>query len=342
MGAGTDLLLSEFRPRSMLVTEEQQPQRPQFPIIDVHNHAWQGSSADDFLRTMDKFCVEETVILDGKPGAQVAEMWKWVGEHKDRFLIFTNLDYAEVNEPEFPERSAHLLEEAVKSGATGLKIPKSLGLGHRDKEGRLLRLDDSRFSPTWKKAGELGVPVLMHVGDPTAFFETPDGTNERYEELRQHPNWHWGREGLPSFRELLEQQHNVVSQHRGTLFIGAHVANCAEDLRYVASLLDACPNMHLDISERIPELGRQPHTAREFCIRYSDRILFGTDQPPQREHVFLTWFRLLETKDEYFPYSPDPIPRQGRWRVYGLGLPGGVLERVYSGNARRLLGVSGA
>jgi predicted TIM-barrel fold metal-dependent hydrolase len=128
-----------------------------------------------------------------------------------------------------------------------------------------------------------------------------------------------------------------VRRHPRTIFYGAHVGNYAENLTWVADMLDECPNYYVDISERIPELGRQPRAARRFFIDYQDRILFGTDRPAIEEHVLPTWYRLLETADEYFEYSPDPLPRQGRWRVYGLDLPKDVLRKVYAENARAII-----
>jgi hypothetical protein len=41
--------------------------------------------------------------------------------------------------------------------------------------------------------------------------------------------------------------------------------------------------------------------------------------------------------DEYFDYSSDEIPPQGRWKISGLELPPEVLRSVYAGNASRLL-----
>src|SRR5262249_28753712 len=144
----------------------------------------------------------------------------------------------------------------------------------------LLPVDTSRLDPLWAKAGELGVPVLIHVGDPLAFFQPVDEFNERIDELRRAPDWSFCGPEFPSFDDLIRGLENVIARHPTTTFIGAHVGCYAENLAYVGSMLDRFPNYYVDIAARIAELGRQPNTARRFILRYADRILFGTDAPP--------------------------------------------------------------
>jgi len=332
------LTLDEFQPRSMLVTEEHSVPKPRFAVIDAHNHAWDESPAARFVETMDRCGVRQTVILDAPLGEEFSRfMDDWVGPFTDRFLPYTNLEWRQVNDAGWPERMAAAVADTAQRGARGLKVPKSLGLRIRDAQERLYAIDDPRFDPMWAQCGAEGIPVCIHTGDPAAFFEPLNETNERWEELHAHPHWHFHGGDYPGLRELLEQLWRAVKKHPGTTWYGAHVGNYAENLGYVAQMLDDCPNYHVDISERIPELGRQPRAARRFFLQYQDRILFGTDRPATEGHVWPTWYRLLETEDEYFAYSPDPIPRQGRWRVYGLGLPDEVLAKVYHANAERLI-----
>jgi predicted TIM-barrel fold metal-dependent hydrolase len=137
---------------------------------------------------------------------------------------------------------------------------------------------------------------------------------------------------------LLKQRNRMIARHPKTTFLLPHVANLPEDLAAVGELLDAHPNVVIDFSARIDELGRQPFTARDFFIKYQDRILFGLDMPVSPE-AYRCYFRFLETRDEYFDY-PDYIGRFGvyvRWRIYGLDLPDEVLEKIYSKNALRVI-----
>jgi predicted TIM-barrel fold metal-dependent hydrolase len=268
-------------------------------------------------------------------------------DHPGRFVVFAQIDYRgdgdandmatwAVNRTDFGAEMAAKLADAYHRGARGLKIHKSHGLYYRDSGGKLITVDDPRYDPIWAKCGELGIPVLIHTSDPAAFFLPLDPTNERYEELARHPNWHFYGKDYPSQAELLEARNRVVARHPKTNFIAAHMLNHAEDLQYVAGCLEKHPNLYVETAERIAELGRQPYTARRFFLRYADRILFGTDAAPNVP-VYSPYFRFFETDDEYFRYMPTEVPTTGRWYIYGIDLPDDVLRKLYYENALRLV-----
>jgi predicted TIM-barrel fold metal-dependent hydrolase len=356
-GDGDDrLTLDEFRPRQELRVPETRVPRPRVPAIDAHNHLgsafggdWATRHSTDLAAVMDAAGVEAIVDLDGGWGDGLrAEIERWQAALPGRVAVFAGLDYARwAEDTAFGETEATRLREGVAAGARGLKVWKLLGLRARDPRGTLVPVDDPRLDPLWAAAGELGVPVTIHVADPIAFFRPLDARNERWEELRDHPDWHFwptrppGRpdlDGFPPFDELIDGLEAVVTRHPGTAFIGAHVGCAAEDLGRVSTILERCPNFHVDLAARIAELGRQPYTSREFIVRWADRVLFGTDMAPD-EGWWALYFRFLESADESFPYDvdPDEPPSQGRWRIHGLHLPDDVLQRVYRENARRLI-----
>jgi predicted TIM-barrel fold metal-dependent hydrolase len=196
-------------------------------------------------------------------------------------------------------------------------------------------VDDPRLDPLWQTASELKLPVMIHVADPVAFFDPVDNTNERWEELQGHPDWQFTSPPYPPFISILEAFARLVQRHPQTTFIGAHVGCYAENLGWVSDLLTRCPNLYVDISARIGELGRQPYTARRFFQQHAGRILFGLDMGPHLE-AYRIQYRFLETDDEYFNYNPGEVPGQGRWFVCGLYLPDDVLEKVYYRNAEGL------
>lgn len=353
-----DLRLADFRPRSQLRTpgrREGVPARPTFPAIDAHNHlgptpfseGWGRRSAAELAQALDASNIAAIVDLDGGWGDALhreVERWAPLG---DRVAVFAGLDYSMWAErPAFGDVEAARLRDAAAAGARGLKVWKLLGLRARDGAGRLVAVDDARLDPLWATAEELRLPVTIHVADPIAFFEPLDRTNERYEELCAHPDWHFwpvrerGRpemDGFPGFDELIDGLEAVIAGHPGTTFIGAHVGCAAEDLGRVDGMLARYKNWHVDLAARIAELGRQPYTTRDFVIRWADRVLFGTDAPPDPA-AWSVYARFLETRDESFAYDPDGGPgSQGRWRIHGLGLPEDVLRAVYVGNARRLI-----
>jgi predicted TIM-barrel fold metal-dependent hydrolase len=332
-----DLKLLDWRPKSQLVVEETTILKPKFPVIDFHNHLRAHDNAEKYLEEMDKAGVMKCVSLDGRSEKDFYKehLKRLFSVSKDRFIVFFSPDFSKIDEPDFGIKEAKKLEEAVKMGVRGLKIFKSLGLTIKDKTGKLVPVDDPRIDPIWAKCGELGLPVMIHVSDPKAFFTPVDKYNERYDELGAHPSWSFYGEEYPSKEEILAQRNRMFAKHPNTIFVGAHVATLPEELHQVAMWLDAYPNLYVDFCARISDLGRQPYTARKFLIKYQDRIVFGTDTPPDAE-AFRVYYRFLETDDEYFDPSGGHH-LQGRWMIYGVFLPDEVLEKIYYKNALKLL-----
>jgi predicted TIM-barrel fold metal-dependent hydrolase len=332
--AEVDLPLGRFQPVSTLVTPAHIVEKPRFSAIDYHNHL-DALAPQDVLRTMDACGIERIVNITMKTGDDALRMIdKFRAVDADRFATIAWMDWTGVDKPDFAEKTCDWLTRAVERGAKGIKFWKDLGLTVRDREGRLLRIDDERLAPIFDRAAALRIPVMFHTADPDAFFLPIDERNERYEELAAHPDWSFYPSRFAK-AELLEQRDRVIARHPGTTFVAAHVAESSENLRRAAQLLDSCANLLVDISARTSELGRQPYRAREFFLRYADRIVFGTDLLPD-EKMYRSYFRFLETDDEYFEY-PSHASRQGRWNIYGLKLPDDALRRVYRENALRLL-----
>ena len=332
-----DLRLLDWKPKSNLVVKETKILKPKFPVIDIHNHLGKLENTQKYLKEMDKAGVWKVVSLDGRSAKDFYKEHLVASQKvsKDRFLIFFRPDFSKIDEQDFGKREAEKLEEAVKLGVRGLKIRKSLGLTDRDKSGKLIPVDDPRIDPIWTKCEELGIPVVIHVSDPVVFHTPLDEFNERYDELGTHPDWSfYGDQYSYAKDEILAQLYRVIAKHPNTIFVSTHMGNLAEDLGRVSIWLDKYPNMYVDIDARISELGRQPYTARKFMIKYQDRILFGTDTPPNAE-AYQVYYRFLETDDEYIDPSPSHH-LQGRWMIYGIFLPDEVLEKVYNKNALKL------
>lgn len=339
--------LVNYRPQPKLVTRTNLVEKPRFPAIDAHNHlgesfggGWDNKPLPQLLDQLDQAGIVHYVDLDGGWGEKILNQHldHFKAKAPERFSIFGGVDWSqwEVQGENFPEWAAGMLRAQKERGAEGLKIWKGLGLNVRDHKAQLVDVDDPRLDPIWQTAGELGLPVIIHVGDPVAFFDPIDETNERWEELGLHPDWAFTSPPFPSFMHIMDGLAALVTRHPATVFIGAHVGCYAEDLAWVGALLERCPNFHVDISARIGELGRQPYTARRFFLQYADRILFGSDMGPDLE-AYRIIYRCLESDDEYFNYSPAEIPMQGRWHIHGLYLPEDVLEKVYFLNAQKLL-----
>ncbi len=345
------LPLGEFLPQSRLRVRQSMLPQARFPVVDIHSHFRVKMRPDKgalqaFVELMDRQNMAVAVSLDGTLGPILDEhiqyLWK---EYHDRFVIFANIDWQgkgdpntpstwDCNQPDFVHRTVIALQDAHRRGVSGLKLFKQFGLGYKNADGSFVAIDDSRFDPIWKACGDLGMPVIMHTADPSAFFQPITPANERFEELSRHPDWHFPSDKFPSRENLHAARNRVIARHPNTIFIGAHLANDAEDLAETARWLDAYPNLIVEIASRISELGRQPYSARDFLIEYQDRVLFGTDGP-WPEQRYQSYWRFLETRDEYFPYSEKPFPPQGFWQIYGVELPDDVLKKIYHANAAR-------
>jgi predicted TIM-barrel fold metal-dependent hydrolase len=335
-------------PNPMLIVEKHEVLSPRFRAIDAHNHLgpsfggdWKNRTPTDLIEVLDEAGIQSVVNLDGGFADNFyREMDKWA-VLGDRVLVFAGVQWQRLAAlSDLGERAASELEKAARAGARGLKIWKDFGLSVRDSSGRLLPIDTRLLDPLWEKAGELRLPVLIHVGDPLAFFEPLDKMNERWDELQRAPEWSFHGPEFPHLNVLMKGLENIIERHPRTTFIGAHVGCYAENLSYVAGMLDRLPNYFVDIGARVAELGRQPNTSRRFFLRYADRILFGTDNAPD-PRSYRIYYRFLETNDDYFPYwHSGDRPWQGRWYIHGLGLPDSVLQRVYRKNSQRVFRLS--
>lgn len=345
MSDSDNLRLRDFRPKPMVRLTEHHPRRFPVPAIDAHNHlgrwftnGWAAPSVEALLATMDECNITGIVNLDGSWGDELeAGLDRYDRAHPKRFATFARLDWTDAADRGWGDRLAASLADSVRRGAKGLKLWKDIGLRLRDERGELFFIDDRRMNPIWGVVAEAGIPVLVHVADPAAFFEPLDGNNERYEELREHPDWHFHGPEFPSLQRLLDSLEICVATNPNVTFIGAHVGCYAEDLTWVDRMLSTYPNFNVDISARIAELGRQPRATRRLMLKHPDRILFGTDAFPPQSDDYRRYLRFLSTDDENFSYSADNPPGSGRWMISGIYLPDDILEKVVAGNAKRII-----
>ncbi len=325
----------KYNPVSTLVVPEHPIHKAKFPFIDVHNHQWNMANQDlsELIKDMDSMNMAVMVNLSGSNGNELQQMTANVKEHyPSRFIVFANINFNGIGENDWSEKTVKQLEQDVKHGANGLKIFKTLGFSVRDNKGNRVTVDDARLDAIWEKCGVLKIPVLIHTADPKPFWDSPDEHNERWLELKLHPDRKRDDNNPAPWQTLLEEQHRMFMKHPNTIFIAAHFGWYANNLTKLDSLLKQMPNVYVEFGAVIAELGRQPHAARAFFEKYQDRILFGKDSWVPEEYA--TYFRVLETEDEYFPYHKK---YHAFWRIYGMGLSDGILKKVYYKNALKIV-----
>lgn len=327
--------IEEYSPISTLKVPETLLKKAKYPFIDVHSHQWVMpiQDLDKLVSEMDDLNMGVMVNLSGFRGKFLEWSLDNVNKnHPNRFILFLNLNFEELDDEGFPENALKTLEDAVKQGVNGLKIYKELGLDDKDNEGNRIAVDDPRLDPIWEKCGELGIPILIHSAEPSAFWLDKDKYNERWLELKQVPSRYRPADKYPPFEQIISEQHNVFRKHPNTTFINAHLGWYGNDLARLGELMDEFPNMYTEIGAVLAELGRQPRFARKWLIKYSDRVMFGKDT--YRVSEYYTYFRVLETDDEYFDYYRK---RHAHWKMYGLNLPDSVLRKLYYENALKVI-----
>ena len=330
-----DVTFEEYNPPSTLVVPENPVSRAKFPFIDVHSHQWRMGERDlkKLASEMDALNMGAMVNLSGGSGKTIADaMTNIKANGESRFIVFANVNFSKIGDEGWGERAAAQLQRDYDLGARGLKIFKSLGFSVKDTQGNRVAVDDPRIDPVWAKCGELGIPVLIHSADPKQFWEPFDANNERWLELKLRPRRKRGPNNPVPWETIIQEQHNVFKKHSNTTFIAAHMGWYANDLAHLGTLLDQMPNMVVEIGAVIAELGRQPKMANQFFEKYQDRVLFGKDAYNPEEYP--TYFRVLESGDEYFPYYKK---YHAYWKMYGLALPDQILKKLYYKNALRII-----
>jgi predicted TIM-barrel fold metal-dependent hydrolase len=334
------------------------PQAERPLIVDVHVHL-SPDAVRRLLGLMRTYGFDHVINLSGgHPLSGLTEQVEAAKRSGGRITVFVSLAYEQAERPDYGARMAELLRRSQRMGARGLKIAKVLGLRLPGPDGKLLPVDDPGLDPVFETAAELRMPVAIHAGDPKAFWDPVEPTNERYDELKTHPGWALHGRDVPSFHEILDQLERRVARHPKTTFIAVHFGNDAEEPERVARMLRKYSNLYIDTAARIPEIGRHPpERMRAFFVEFQDRILYGSDLGvgPEGTPLFLgsegpepaterdeqLFFsatrRFFETADRNFAH---PTPIQGKWKISGIALPRPVLEKIYAKNAIRLLGLN--
>jgi predicted TIM-barrel fold metal-dependent hydrolase len=328
----------DYQPRSTLVTETHLVPRAKFPAVDIHGHGAGMLASPEglagLIEELDKLNVRVFVSADNSSGERLTRALEVINAspHRDRVRMLTGIQFGEV-EPGFGARAARQIEADVQAGAVGVgEISKSFGLTIRKQDGSRLRVDDPELDPVWEVSARLNIPAFIHTAEPQEFFSALDMQNERWLELSLFRDRRNFEAGQVTFEELMDERDNLFRRHPETTFIAAHFAWHANDLGRLSELLDEFPNVVVEAGAILYDLGRQPRAAREFFIKYQDRVLFGKDSFQPSEYPY--YWRVFETNDEYFDYYRD---YHAFWKLYGMGLPDDVLKKVYYANALRVV-----
>ncbi len=329
----------DYRPQSTLVVPAHTVPSAKYPVIDFHGHPGGNLGSVENIermgRQLDSLNVRLMIAAENMSGERISRVMEVVNSSstmKDRVRVLAGINFQNVG-PGWAERAVAQLEADVAAGAVGVgEISKGFGLSVRKPDGSRLRIDDPALDPIWEACARLNIPVFIHTADPSEFWQPLDNTNERWLELSLFPNRSYAGDGNPTFEQLVEERDNLFRRHRNTTFVTAHLGWHAHDLGRLAKLFDEAPNVLAEVGAVLYDIGRQPRAARDFFVKYQDRILFGKDSYQPVEYPY--YWRVFETNDDYFDYYRD---YHAFWKLYGIDLPDEVLKKVYYGNALRIL-----
>jgi len=330
--------IRQYKPRSTLVVPQHPVPRAKFPVVDLHGHppTLNGPDVVNLVgAAMDPLNIQVMVNANGTSGERLRQALGAIraSRYKDRMVVFTQINVRDLA-PGGGARIAQQLEADVKAGALGLgEIMKDFGMRARKSDGSRLKIDDPELDVVWETAARLGIPVFIHVADPSEFFQPLDFNNERWLELALYPDRRYqDRSRFPAFEELMAERDRLIAKHPKTTFVVAHMGWHANDLSRLGGMMDKWPNLYTEVGAILYDLGRQPRAAHDFFVKYQDRILFGKDSFQPDEYPY--YWRTFETADEYFDYYRD---YHAFWKLYGMALPDAVLKKLYYGNALRLI-----
>ena len=345
------LLLKDYRPKSVYKIPVTEIKKAKYPIIDTHYHARAKTpeDVDAMVKIMDAVGVETTVAFSGI-GAAFDNTYRLYSKYPKRFQVWCGLNMADVDQPGFGPATVKELERCRKVGAVGVGeiTDKGMGIGGQfggppnwqgtrppggggsgprggpAKKG--LHPDDPRMDPIWQKCAELGLPINLHISDPYWSYLPQDKHNDG---LMNGFSWRLdNKPGIMGHDDLIKSLEATLKRHPKTVFIACHLANLDYDLTRLSQMLDRNPNLFVDISARFAETAAIPRFASQFIKKYANRVTYGTDMP-YTQQIFSTTFRVMESVDEHFYEQDQYFNFNYHWPMHGFGLPDDVLKKVY-------------
>ena len=334
-GMQDTLLLKNYRPQSVFNIPKNLILKAKYPAIDIHMHAPRGGNLDSIIliqiKNMDDAGIQKTILFCGT--GKVFDKYAAVyGKYPDRFELWCGFDLTDFDKPGFGPATIAELERCVSLGAKGVGEISDKGAGLvRGSTSPAMHIDDPRMDIILDKLSELKLPINVHIGDPLWMYQPMDEHNDLlfeayYFRLDNQP-------GILNLTEIVSTLERALKKHPGTTFIACHFMNQTYDLGQLGKMLDKYPNLYADVSQREAYVAAIPRFAKQFIEKYSDRILYGTDQGYSLS-MYRNTFHIWETLDEHF-YAWDVSNTP--WPLSGIGLSDATLKKLYQQNALKIL-----
>lgn len=268
-------------------------------------------------------------------------------KYPDRFFYLTTFRMNGFEDAGWADAVIAYLEESFANGAVGVKVWKNIGMDEKTSDGKLIAIDDPMFDGIISFLKERNMPLTGHLGEPKSCWQsleemTIPGDRDYFS---KNPEYHmYLHPELPSYDEQIEARDNMLEKNPDLVFVGAHLGSLEWSVDELAKRLDAFPLMVVDLAERICHFQYQSvknwQKVYDFIVKYQDRLLYGTDfitlgsedaqELKQRAHEM--WMR------DWIYFNTDgemSSPRIDQ-KFRGLKLPKGVVDKIYSKNAKRI------
>lgn len=372
-GSPPTILLNNYIPHSIYKIPETIINKAKFPIYDAHCHGRGSISVREMVKIMDEVGVEKALVFTGASTLDsFKEISRQYAPYPGRFDMWCVFDLNDFGKPDFEKAALKSLEECHRAGARGVGEIHDKGRGftwqytsrRTARSGRPSQEyaplnggpmytrnptppnpnaptgphpDDPRLDALWNRAGQLGMPISIHVSDPIWSYQKMDHTNDGLMN-----GWSWRivlEPGMYNHDQLLDSLDKTAGHHPKTTFIACHLSNLDYDLTRLGQMFDRNPNLYADISARFAETATIPRFTRRFLMKYPERVVYGSDVT-YSVPFFRTSFRILETEDEHF-YERGKVETANfnfnyHWTLNGFGLPDNVLKNIYHDNAVRI------
>ena len=328
----------------------------QIEKIDFHAHY--NFPADFLEPLLEKWRMRAVLVeVSRNDSTGIHRYWEHMQAHAaafpDRYVICTVFNAYGIGEADFEEKTIRRFETQIAAGARMVKVWKNIGMVDKDAAGNYVQIDDPRFQPIWDFLVEKGIPVLAHIGEPIQAWRPLEEGNPHFNYFSRNPQYHaYLNLEIPRYETIIGARDNWLARNPELVVVGAHLGSTEHDVDLVAERLDRFPNFHVEPAARFGDLARQDsRKVREFFIKYQDRILYGTDLGTSRpadelgaeaiearrqdteKMISLHWTYLSGNDTLYYDSHMVSFPIH----THSLNLPREVLQKVYAGNAKRIL-----
>jgi predicted TIM-barrel fold metal-dependent hydrolase len=324
------------------------------PKTDVHVHVF--TESNDFVDiARDNNFRLVNVALDPRNKASIVRKQMDYCEIQKKnnpsvIETITSFSMEGWDEPGWLQNNLAWLDSCFNRGAIGVKIWKNIGMSFRDKNGKLIMIDDPGFDPIFRMLTEKKIPVLGHLGEPKNCWLPIEEmtTNNDRSYFTEHPQYHmYQHPDFPTYEEQIAARDKVLEKNPNLTFVGAHMGSLEWSVDELAKRLDKFPNMSIDLAARMGQVFYQTiherEKVREFFIKYQDRILYATDLSADGEESKEALKQSLEgawMRDWQYFVTDDTLTSPLVNESYqGIKLPREVVDKIYFKNAQRWLGV---